>query len=342
MNPIKFSDLLKTGILEIQRHESHTSKKLLKEIHAELGQAIGRKASTIEYYLKGHTPRALYELEQLARELFTRGHLGKEWLEQFLASGGHPDTLRLCGRLLTSREEDLDHSGKALFKRRRMHVVREFLWNGVTESHTEVEIEVTSDSPLQSVRHTNTVDVVERIEPIHLQFKSGYRDGIGTMQSHIMRNDLHRMVWTVEFVPPLLKNQRASYSYFQRQRSISLQSYENCSYNFQAGRTHGFFTYWRYKMSVPTDELYVKHIFPPEYQLVIPPTGGFGVYLGYSENLEEKTKITASNGFSACLDKATNRWTMELLVHNAKMGHFYQLDWIPPRLASIEAHQHKQ
>ena len=88
MNQRQFGELLRTGILAIQRQESHTSKKLLREIYAELGSAIGRKASTIEYYLKGHVPQARYEVEQLARDLFARGTLDRDWLEAFFGEWG--------------------------------------------------------------------------------------------------------------------------------------------------------------------------------------------------------------------------------------------------------------
>ena len=335
-NPTNFKELLYRGLIAIQRYESLESKKFLQTIKQELGTAIGKRTSTIDYYLKGHVPTTLSILERLAQELLTRGHMDREWLEAFLDAGGYPDVASLCDELLVPSQGNLDDFQGIPYKRLRWHYARELFWDGITTSHTQIDIKVTSDSPLQSVRHRNTLDMDEYYEPTFLQFEPGFRDGNGSMEAHIMRNDIHELIWTVEFAPPLLKNERAFYSFTQRKQFTSLLTYESCYHHYQTGRFRGFFAYLRYIMPVPTDELYLKYTFPPEYQLALPPSGGFGVYLGFSENLEEKTRIVANNGFSANFDEATMQWTLELLVHNAKMGHYYELQWIPPRAELIE------
>lgn len=341
VNPIEFSELLRAGILSIQRYESRPqAKKPLKAIHTELASAIGISASMIDYYLKGHVPVSFDEIAQLARVIFTRGQLDGSWLEKFLESGGYPNPAGLCNELLVPNEEMHGPFSAVQYKQRRMHIERElFLDEALLKSRTEVEIEVTADSPLQSVRYDYTPDDVEQRAPVYLQFEPNNHDRTASVTPQIMRNDRHRLLWRVEFKPPLVKGQSASYAYSQTSRYVALLTYESCYENYRRGKIQGFFTSCSFLMPVPTDELSIKYTFPPNYHITLPDSGGFAASLGFSENLEEKTRIIANNGFSANFDQAARRWSLELKVHHAKMGLNYELRWIPPRATPLTPHQ---
>ena len=331
-NSSVFGELLHRGILAIQSHESDVNKKPRKTIKQELATAIGRKVSTIDYYLKGHSPNARHELEQLARELFIRGHLDRVWLEEFLQSGHHPNPSVLRDELLIPGTQQLDQV-RSIYKRRRMHIERQLSWQNLVQARTQIELEVIAESPLQAIRHRNIADAARA--PVQFHFEPGYQQGNGDMTARVMRNDSQILVWSVEFTPPLVQHQTASYAYEQITQYTESCSYERCYQEFRTGQRHGFFAYLRYTMTVPTDELYIKTQFPPGYKLALPSSGGFAVYLGFAEDIEEKTKIITNHGFAANFDAATQSWSLELLVQSARMGLTYELQWLPPRAATL-------
>ena len=101
-NSKKFEDLLTEGIYTIQRIESKTKKKRISEIEEELAISIHRKTSTIEWFRQGHPPLTQFEIEQLAHDLYIRGHLDRMWVEAFLQSSGHPLWLEVIDNILCS------------------------------------------------------------------------------------------------------------------------------------------------------------------------------------------------------------------------------------------------
>ena len=101
-NASRFRDLLYDGISAIHTHESLEKRKTRKAIQQELAEAVGRKESTIEWYLKGEgVPGTLREVEQLAKEIVRRGKLERKWVEEFLRSAGHPSPEQMCKELLS-------------------------------------------------------------------------------------------------------------------------------------------------------------------------------------------------------------------------------------------------
>jgi len=91
----KFADLLTEGVHRIKIQESKT----VQVVHDELGYLLGRKGgSAIEHWRKGNFPPSLADVEKLACEIVTRGDLGRNWLEKFLVSYGHPYAAHLCDR----------------------------------------------------------------------------------------------------------------------------------------------------------------------------------------------------------------------------------------------------
>ncbi len=96
----RFEDLLTEGILAIQQVELKQGKKKIADIEDELGRTIGRQASTITWFRKGHIPQTEAELSGLASELYTRGKLDAGWVEAFICSTGRPDWQDILDRIL--------------------------------------------------------------------------------------------------------------------------------------------------------------------------------------------------------------------------------------------------
>ncbi len=95
----KFADLLTEGIHRIKLRESKT----VQIVQDELGYLLGREGgSAIEYWRKGNLPPSLADVEQLAREIVSRGSLEREWLEKFLLSYDHPYPDPLCEQLFSA------------------------------------------------------------------------------------------------------------------------------------------------------------------------------------------------------------------------------------------------
>lgn len=87
-SPSEFAKALKKAITNI-RIDQEKNKELVQQ---ELGMAIGRKLSTIDYWERGHIPSNVEELEKLARELINRkGFADKNSLLFFLTAAGYPD-----------------------------------------------------------------------------------------------------------------------------------------------------------------------------------------------------------------------------------------------------------
>ncbi|MBI1881309.1 MAG: ATP-binding protein [Chloroflexi bacterium] len=92
----KFAQLLTEGVHRIRFREAKT----IQIVQDELGYALGREGeSAIEYWRKGHLPPNLGDVEKLARIIVARGHLERDWLEQFLRSADHPAPEKLCDEL---------------------------------------------------------------------------------------------------------------------------------------------------------------------------------------------------------------------------------------------------
>lgn len=83
-----FARLLTEAVYRIRIEES----KSIQTVQDELGYAIGKSGgASIEHWRKGHLPTKLNDVENLAREIFQRSHLGADWLAKFLFYGGHPN-----------------------------------------------------------------------------------------------------------------------------------------------------------------------------------------------------------------------------------------------------------
>lgn len=110
----RFGLLLTEGIHRISIYQN----RAIQAVQDDLGYAIGRETggSAIEYWRKGHVPHDPSDLEKLAREIIKQGKLGREWLEQFLASADYLDRERLCDELFPPRPPAAD-AGQAGQKR---------------------------------------------------------------------------------------------------------------------------------------------------------------------------------------------------------------------------------
>lgn len=326
-----FADLMTDGIYAIQRNESHQKKKLVKEIVEELGHAIGRQASAVEYFRKGNTPTNMAELEQLARELFRRGEMDREWLEAFLVAGGHPRPSVICDELFIPDTQTVDDQALYLYRRKVWSIRRTYLADRTVVQVNRVELQVMSELGLDSVRHRNIAEVPGECAGLQLEFEAGRRDGEGTMRNRVLRHNDDILVWTVEFDPPLEKLQSAFYQYRQTYPKQEPWTYEECENLYSSGIYQRKFAFYRITAQTPTDVLNISIVFPPGYPISLPSTGGFGVYAGLAEDLHEKTKLIAQNAFSAAYDKERDQWTLSLSASQARAGVGYELHWIPPR-----------
>lgn len=329
-DPLEFAELLRAGILEIQRQESHTKKKLLKDIHQELAHSINRNTTTVEHYLKGHVPTTKVELEQLTREMFSRGLLNQDWLADFLEKGGHPNPSVVLDELLIPSTQQVDNQGSHLYKRLMLHTHQKIFPLGKCTSTTQVEIKVTSNTVLESVLHRFITDNEVASDSMKLQFAPAYHSGGGAMEHRILKNTPDIMIWMIDFKPPLKPNQTASYTYVLTRENWHPWTYEDCEKLHNAGVILGVLARARWTVVVPTDDLRFTVELPPSYPISLPSSGGFGVYLGLAEELKEKTRLIAEKSFSANYDQVKNQWSLELAVKHARAGLQYEIQWIPP------------
>lgn len=225
---------------------------------------------------------------------------------------------------------------RPLYKRGKLHAQRQLQLDGVVTAHNKVEIQVIADVPLRSVRHRRTVVEAGEFKEPDLEFEAGYRDGAGDMRPRILNKTGNVITWAVEFTPPLLKGQQAAYAYRQSSGGPFAMTLEKIHEDIAAGLRVTDFSHWRFHMVAPTDELYMKIEFPPGYQITLPSSGGFNVYLGTTEYGAERDRLMAERAFSARLDPLSNRWVIELLINHAQMGLTYVLEWIPPTKAAVE------
>ena len=114
-SPEKFRNLLTDAIKTIQTYDQ--TKKTIEAIHDELGTAIGRPGSTIEYWRRGNIPHHFEDVDALAREIIRRAgsKLSSQWLKQFLTSADYPYIDFLCSELLPqSKPQELQQKTNLL------------------------------------------------------------------------------------------------------------------------------------------------------------------------------------------------------------------------------------
>lgn len=333
--PDRFANLLREGTEAIQRNESLEHKKPLRTIYAELGIAIDRKSSTIEYYLKKHVPKSIKELEQLAEEIFKRGGMAKWWLEQFLLAGGHPNASSVCNRLLTPTTGQPINQYEYQHKSLKWHHYVKRTSNRSSISYSQAEIQSTSDTGLEFVRHRNIAELPNENESLFLEFTPGMRSDFGAVSHRILKQNPELLVWIVLFDPPLCSGQIASYSYKQNNGMLKNWTFEDIEEMFDAGIITQKVACLRYTLLVPADSFKVTLEFPPGYPISLPSSGGIGVYHSVVEDLAEKTRLIAENSFAANFDRTTKQWVLQLEVNQARAGLSYELQWIPPRRQKI-------
>lgn len=334
-DPQKFSELLYQGIQAIRSHESSRTRKLVKDIHLELALAIERRPTTIEYYLRGNIPSTSFELETLAKSIFIRGSLTKEWLEDFLLTGGHRNVLEVLNKIVGVDNGSKNVDESYLFIRRKLESVYELLPDRSRISKTYIELEATSDLEVESVRHRNIADITDEFDGLELEFEPGERSGEGTLNNRIVKKDANILIWIVEFTPPLKKGEVISYSYSHKKLKTLNWTREDCEVLFKNGLSNKKLAAWRYTLSAPTELFSATVKFPRHYPIALPPSGGFCAYMGAAEDLREKTRLIAENAFSAHYDAAEDRWELRLKVSNGRVGMGYELQWIPPSSSQI-------
>jgi len=324
----KFGDLLTEGIYAVQRAESHSKKKNLDDIQEELGEAIKRQASTIEWYRKGNVPTSQFEIEQLARELFKLGSMSAEWLENFLKSAKHNNWIALRDELCIPGTNTPEHDDIFLYKRTKLYLHKQVRLDGSAVCLRQTEVQVTGDTPLSVIRQ-RMINLPTSMGQFQLNFLQGYREDDGSINAYVLATHDHLCVWAIEFDPPLLKGQKASYSYETFGHLYSSNSVE-IEQQFKEGRRSQNFESWSVKMTAPTDELEMKISFPMNFPITLPSSGGFSVSVGVHEQNNERTLILNRNGFMARYDEKFRQWTMALHVSPAHFDHVYELKWLPP------------
>jgi len=333
--PDRFANLLREGTETIQRNESTNRKTPLKKIYEELAKKIDKKGSTIEYYLKGHVPGTVTQLEQLAEEIFKRGRMDKWWLEQFLLAGDHPQASSVCNRLLTPDVGQQINQYEYQYTWLKMHHYVKRASSKSSISFTQAEIQSTSDTGLEFVRHRNIADLPDENESLFLEFTPGERRDRGTIKRQILKQSPELLTWMVLFDPPLPMGQTASYSYRQNNGMLKNWTLEDVEEMFNAGTITKKVAFLRYTLLVPIKDFKVTLEFPPGYPISLPSSGGIGVYHSVVEDLAEKTRLIAENSFAATFDRTTKQWVLQLAVNQARAGLSYELQWIPPRRQKI-------
>lgn len=335
-DPQKFSELLYQGIQAIRSQESSHKRKLVKDIHTELALAIGRRPTTIEHYLRRNVPTTSYELETLARSIFMRGHLNKEWLEGFLLTGGHHNVSEALNEIIgVENNGSINADESYLFIRRKLESVYELFPDRSRVSKTYIELEATSDLEVESVRHRNIADITDEFDGLELEFEPGEHSAEGTLNNRIVKKDPNILIWIVEFTPPLKKGEVVSYSYSHKKLKTLNWTREDCEFLFKNGLSNKKLAVWRYTLAAPTEIFSATVKFPSHYPIALPPSGGFCAYMGMAEDLREKTRLIAENAFSAHFDATKDRWELRLQVNNGRVGMGYELQWIPPSLSQI-------
>ncbi len=335
MKNSSFGDLLTEGIYAIQNIESKNKKKSVREIEDELAKSIRRNAGTIEWFRKGNIPTAQFETEELARVIFVRGIMNVIWLEHFLKSARHPNWTSLRDELISLPNDQGGEANRTLYRRIKMHIDKQLLLNGITKTFREIEIEATSETPLSSIRH-RIITSGASIQDFYFEVNKTYREDNGEIKGRILLRNANIYTWLIEFLPPLLQGKHAYYSYVTSNKgSNSLTSEEVRKQHLEGTRSYDFEN-WGVTITAPTENLNMCLTFPMKYPISLPVTGGFGVYQGLNDVLEEKTRIILLGGFSARFDQEAEQWSLELTVVNAKLGFRYELQWSPPSESMIK------
>lgn len=94
--PEWFGQLLTDGIKKIKFREPNLPIKTIEE---ELGKAIRRPRSAIDYWRRGKIPRDPNEVKGLAQEIVRWGNCDLKWLESFLKSANYLEHDELCQEL---------------------------------------------------------------------------------------------------------------------------------------------------------------------------------------------------------------------------------------------------
>lgn len=324
-----FGELLTQGIDSIQKIESQDKKKRISEIETELAKSTGRQVSTIQWFRKGHIPKRLVEIEELARVIFRRGQMSVEWLEQFLKSAGHPNWTALRDELAPTRLSLENQNNASLYKRLKMSLNKQLSLDGSTQTIHDVEILVTSQNPLSIIRH-RTINSTNVIQDYRFELNETNRDDKGKITARIISKNENIYSSVIEFTPPLTQGNHAYYSYTARSKGSLSLTFDEVHRQYLEGQRRADYESWGFTIKIPTEQLNMHILFPPKYPISLPTTGGFGVYQELNDVLEEKTRVIAGGGFSAKLDKDLEQWSLKLSVLDAKMGCYYELQWIPP------------
>jgi hypothetical protein len=322
----KFEDLFSEGIYAIQKIESLQGKKRIADIETELGLVINRKISTIKWFRKGNPPSSLFELEQLTLELYRRGNLDLIWAEHFLKTAKHPKWKPFLEEFILKMENTTGSQNNQLYKRIRMECIRQIYINRDVISNNYFEIQATSDSPLQTIRH-RIINLPNAIENFNLELTAFSREDSGKITTSLLSEYNHIYVWIINFDPPLKNGQFASYRYRRKTNgSVSISS-EEIHQQYKMGLRKNDCEMWSITITAPTDLLLMKCILPENYPILLPPSGGFGVHIGINEHLEEKMRLIRERCFTA--NYINNQWILELQIHHALLGHSYELQWVP-------------
>lgn len=317
-----FADLLRQGIDAIQNKESINAKRVRKDIYNELGAAISRQGSTIDYYLRrdANVPRAIKEVEGLAREIFRRGGMDRKWLEQFLIQGNHPNPSAVCNELLSAEASQLNHESDTLYKWLKLHHRIKRFTDRKIISTTQVELQATSDIGVETVQHRTIAGLPNENDGLILEFMPGQRDDYGEIKHRIVKQNPELLVWTVLFQPPLRKRQIVSYAFSQIKPFYKYWTFEDYEHMFNIGATVRRYAYMRRTVLAPIEDFMISLEFPPGYPITFPSSGGFNVYRSSAEDHIEKTRLIAGKNFRPTLIKP-------------KINGYFNLMWIMQNLA---------
>lgn len=324
---LTFGNLLTHGIEAIQKTASIKEKKKVSQVVKELAEAIGRKASTIEWYRKNHPPTTQIELERLAQEIFSRGKLSPDWLEQFLIKGGHRSWQEATNKIALSNSTVLDLEDTFCYKRNKLYISKQILPDGVSESFIQTEIEVLSAEPIVDLRN-KVINLAIPISEFEVKLLQYHRADGGMVAIRTLAVHEPICQWAVQFDPPLKQGQKASYAYKTVRKSFSMTRLEIES-QYQQGLRRGNYEFWSLKIETPIDELEVQIIFPMYFEITPPPEGWLNVYKGSHEQRKELKALLSQGCFSASRDSKLNRWMIRLKIAPVIPGHRYAVCWRP-------------
>jgi hypothetical protein len=335
-NPNEFKDLLYEGITAIQQHESSKKKKPRKEIHNELGRSIDRQGSTIEYYLLGHLPVSQYEIERLARDIFSRGRMDEQWLKRFLRTAGFTNPGPLIQQLCFSQANVSTQEFKHQFKRLQQTFIIDFLADRSAVFTMKIQMQATSTFDLHRVAHSSSIGCFRSDRAAELDFIPIHRSNQGTFVHSVNSNTPDLLSWYIDFEPPLRSQEIAIYEYKVRRYNLKPWTMPECRDLYSQKVIRRNHCYYKCHLRTPVDHFYYRINFPPNYEIVLPSSGGFEPSLVSAEDLEEKTRLIQDQCFHAGKDEESKQWYLELSVQNPRLGYAYELQWIPPEMSSLK------